>query len=202
MDKTCTPKESASAETAETTTTKSKLGAWRSHKENHKKQRKKKDNTQKNMNNKIASDDGNNPSNVSWGTWHGARCGTAPIPIKKVVEGSLRMESRRNSHKQTSMRRMQRNQLYKVRFVIGWGKSFASLYIFLKFSHPIAFFLFPCSCSCSCSYPRLVLVVLHDKNRHDRGRLGRRPAPGVASLLRRRERHEQLLEVQQAGRSV
>jgi hypothetical protein len=46
MDNTCTPKDSASAET---TTTKSKLGACRSHKENHKKQRKKKDNTKKNI---------------------------------------------------------------------------------------------------------------------------------------------------------
>ena len=99
------------------------------------------------MNKKIITvNDGNNPSNAPWATWHGARCGTSPIPIKKVVEGSLRMESRRSAHKQTSVKRTQRNQLYKVRFVMGWGKLFASLYIFLKFSHPIAIFLFPCSC--------------------------------------------------------
>ena len=62
--------------------------------------------------------------------------------------------------------------------------------------HHCFFYVYVHPCS------RFVLVVLHDKNRHDRGRLGRRPAPGVASLLRRRERHEQLLEVQQAERSV
>ena len=127
MDNTCMPKDSASAWKASTTTTRSKLCAWCSHKEeNHKHQRKKKDNTQKNIK-EITSNDGNNPSNVSWATWHGARCGTSPIPVKKVVEESRRMESRRSSHSQTSMKTTQRNQLCKVRFVIGWGKLFVAL---------------------------------------------------------------------------
>ena len=114
MDNTAAQKDSVSA---------SRLGACSSHKEDHKIQIKKKDKTQKNIK-KIKSDDGNNQSNVAW---HGARCGTSRT--KKVVEESLRMESRRSSHKQTSMRRTQRNQQQQTgpsipRFVIGLGKSF------------------------------------------------------------------------------
>ena len=62
---------------------------------------------------------------ISSRTRHGTERGAAQHVQKKIVEESLRMESRRSSYVQTSMKRTQRNQQQTgpsiPRFVIGWG---------------------------------------------------------------------------------